>query len=552
MISGSMPDIRSKDDEGVGTWQATLAFFAGSILLYLINVDRFPHPDELYHVLAARGILETGEPRIAEGVYERVYFHTWLIAQLFSWFGESLTVARLPSIIAMAASVSMIFLWLRMQAGFTAAWIAAGIFAISPFAVDIALFARFYGLQTITFLTGALLVYCAIEAETERRWLFGFMALPCLGAAAYFQDTSLIGIAGLGLWAALRISVPWLQSDDISSILKMRALTITILAVVAGLAFGWWSGALGEVWQTYRSVPLFNKSQANEFWYYHAWYNLFYPSVWPAVGIVGLAAVVYRPGPAFFAATIFVVSLLLNSFAAPKGLRYLIYAQPFAFMLLGMGLAMILTPLGRWLRELKDQLATVLPMSLRRARSVASALVAMAIVILVVGNPATIRTITLLADITIPPERPPVDWKAAQSELEPWFDSSDVVITMAELEMLYYYDRYDLLLSASRLSEIPGGVDFDPDFRTGRPVVGSIESMTKILACYPSGVIVTNQRRWRDPNLIALPIANLIALNTKPIELPKDSKVLAFAWEDDHVAPQPEYCQGLPNFRQNR
>ena len=73
-------------DEVQASWSTTLlgAFlcFFGACLLYTINIDRFPHPDELYHILAARGLLESGEPRIAEGVYERVFAHTWLIARL--------------------------------------------------------------------------------------------------------------------------------------------------------------------------------------------------------------------------------------------------------------------------------------------------------------------------------------------------------------------------------------------------------------------------------------------------------------------------------------
>lgn len=549
MISGSMPGIRSKDHDGVATWQMALAFFAGSFLLYLININRFPHPDELYHVLAARGILETGEPRIAEGIYERVYFHTWLIAQLFAWLGDSLIVARLPSAFAMAGTVALMFVWLRHQAGFTAAWIGTGLFAISPFAVDIAQFARFYGLQTITFFTGATLVYAAVENLQNRRWQWAAMAVPCLLAAIYFQDTTLIGIVGLGTWVVLRIAVPWLQSEAVPSSQKIRAGFAILILGLLGICGAWALGLLGEAWQTYRSVPLFNRSQANEFWYYHAWYNLLYPSFWPALGIIGLAAIAYRPGPAFFAATVFILSFLLNSFAAPKSLRYLIYAQPFAFLILGMGLAMVLAPLQRWLGTLRDHLATVIPLSLRMARKTSSALIVLALGVLIVGNPAVLRTVTLLADVTIPPERPPVDWVAAQSDLQPWFEKADVVVTMAELEMLYYYDRYDILLSASRLGEIPGGQDFDPDFRTGRPVIASIDSMTKVLACYPIGIIVTNSRRWRDTDLISLPIANLIALNTKRLDLPEQSKVVAFGWDRSDIEPLPEYCEGIPSFR---
>lgn len=551
MISGSMPGIRSKDQDVLATWQIALLFFVGSFLLYLININRFPHPDELYHVLAARGILETGEPRIAEGIYERVYFHTWLIAQLFALFGDSLVTARLPSVAAMAGTVALMFIWLRHQAGIQAAWIGTSLFAISPFAVDIAQFARFYGLQTITFFAGTLLVYASVENLQNRRWQWAGLALPLLAAAVYFQETTLIGLVGLSVWVFLRISVPWLQSPDVPLSQKNTVVFSLIGLGLAGLAGAWMLGLLQEAWLTYRSVPLFNRSQANEFWYYHAWFNLLYPSFWPALGLIGLAAIAHRPGPAFFAATVFILSFLLNSFAAPKSLRYLIYAQPFAFLILGMGLAMVLVPIQRWLVGLRDNLSTALPLNLRAARRSASVLIIVALGVLIAGNPAVLRTVTLLADVTIPPERPPVDWEAARPGLQPWFDEVDVVVTMAELEMLYYYDRYDILLSASRLGEIPNGEDFDPDFRTGRPVIGSEDAIRQVIACYPSGILVTNQRRWRNTDLISLPIANLIALTTQPIELPKASKVLAFSWTSNTLEPSAADCAGLPQFNTN-
>jgi hypothetical protein len=45
--------------------------FAAAALLFSINLDRLPHPDELYQIQAAEGLLATGEPRIADGLYTR-------------------------------------------------------------------------------------------------------------------------------------------------------------------------------------------------------------------------------------------------------------------------------------------------------------------------------------------------------------------------------------------------------------------------------------------------------------------------------------------------
>ena len=104
-------------DGSMAGWLAPLALFAAACLLYSINLGRMAHPDEFHHILAAQGLLATGEPRIAEGVYTRVYLQTWLVAKSFSLFGDSLAAARVPSLIATALLVATLFAWLRREAG---------------------------------------------------------------------------------------------------------------------------------------------------------------------------------------------------------------------------------------------------------------------------------------------------------------------------------------------------------------------------------------------------------------------------------------------------
>jgi len=50
-------------------WLAPLAVLLGAVLLYCVNLDDgLTVHDELHHILAGRGLLETGEPRIADGL----------------------------------------------------------------------------------------------------------------------------------------------------------------------------------------------------------------------------------------------------------------------------------------------------------------------------------------------------------------------------------------------------------------------------------------------------------------------------------------------------
>jgi hypothetical protein len=116
---------------------APVALFLVGLAFYSINLDQPPRTDELYHVLGARGYLEHGEPRIAEGVYERARYFTAAIALLFSAFGESLVVGRLLPVVCGSLLVALLFVWVRGVAGQVAAWFAAIGYLISPFAAQV-------------------------------------------------------------------------------------------------------------------------------------------------------------------------------------------------------------------------------------------------------------------------------------------------------------------------------------------------------------------------------------------------------------------------------
>jgi hypothetical protein len=106
-------------------WLAPLVLFTITILARLPGLADLPMNDEFYTLLAARGWLLEGEPRIADGLYPRAELFTILTAQFFAALGESFVVARLPALVAGGLLVVLVFVWTRAQAGQLAAWIAA-------------------------------------------------------------------------------------------------------------------------------------------------------------------------------------------------------------------------------------------------------------------------------------------------------------------------------------------------------------------------------------------------------------------------------------------
>ncbi|WP_373488173.1 ArnT family glycosyltransferase, partial [Blastomonas sp.] len=309
-------------------WLAALVIGAATFLLYSINLERLPDGDELYHALAAQGLLETGEPSIGEhGRYWRGYPTTWLVAHSYALFGPSLTAARLPSVLLMTALVVGLFVFMRRETSATAAWIGAGLFAVSPFALAVAQFARFYSLQGLAFFIAAWLVYRQI-GQPWPLWRHVAAAVPAallLAFAVYLQPTTLLGIAGLGLWAIGALLLPWLVDSTVPARVKLYVVAgLLVTGLVAAMA-AWALGLVDALWMRYRSTMLFNELQGENFLFYHLWYMLYYPTLWTLSGILAVLALIDRPRLAGFALTIFVTGFLLNSFAAAKSLRYIFY-----------------------------------------------------------------------------------------------------------------------------------------------------------------------------------------------------------------------------------
>jgi hypothetical protein len=536
-------------------WAAPALVFLGACLVYAINLDRLPHPDELYQILPAEGLLATGEPRLADGLYTRAYAQTWLIAQSIRLFGDSLPAARLSSVLGVAAAATLLFVWLRGAAGAGAAWLGAVGYALSPMAVDTAQFARIYGVQTGAFTLACVLAYAALAPATRggrgRRLALLALALPPLVLAAHLQPTTLFGAAGLGLWGAGALALPFLADPAVPPRRKRAGLAAVAALGLVLVAGAWASGLLGELWREYRSTPIFNQANRNEFWFYHGWFSLLYPSLWPLTGVLALAALAASPRPAAMALAVFAVGFLLNSFGASKALRYIAYAQPFLFALWGMGLAALWRQLAAVVSRLAADLAASLPALLAGpagGRRLARFLVGGAVLFLLLANPAWVRTVTLLADVPVPGEEPSPDWAAARPALDPLLDRVPVVVTTEELGAQYYLGRFDVRFSPSKLGELPEDQrrEFAPDPRTGRPVVSTVESLRLIFDCHPEGLFLLASRQWGREHLFNEAVRRLILERAERVPLPPRARVTAYAWKRPDGAPRPAACATIP------
>lgn len=536
-------------DKGVG-WLLGSGLCLASFLLYLINLDQpSENSDEFYHMLAARGLLSTGEPRIAEGFYWRGYLFTQLVAVSFRVLGESLVAARMPSVIATVLVVLLLFLWIRREAGPIAAVLVAGLYAISPFAVEIAQFCRFYALQTLAFLGATRLVVEVLSRPARPAFQGGrLLAAAMLTALAlHLQPTTYLGLAALASWVVPVLVLRLLKRSDLSRSVRLAWLVGGALVILGGLATAVVSGKLTELWNLYREPPLFNIPMKEQFWFYYVWYLLLYPTLWTSIGILAILAIIRAPVPGGVATVVFAVSFVLSSFGGSKGLRYIAYAQPFLFVIWGLAIAAVLPALATTMCRLAERLEGVLTGFGVAARTVSRALVVAALAILLLANPFWLRTASVLADRPLGPETPDTDWRRAASVLLPLLRDAVVVVNTEELGPLFYFDRHDITFNPSKLAELPveSRFDFARDPRTGRPVIGSLEALESIVRCSPSGLFLAPAVHWRRPYLATPEAVALLERLAEPVEMPAESHVFAYRWRQETPTPV-ESCRGLP------
>jgi hypothetical protein len=526
-------------------WLGPVVLGCLALVVRLVHLDHLTRTDELYHFLAAQSWLAEGQLRIAEGIYDRTALFTILIAKLFGLFGESLVVARLPSVIAGTALVVAVFLWTRSVAGSLAAVMAALLLALDPEAIEISQFLRFYALHGLLFWLGSVAVYQLVTSPPPtlgRTLLLAAGAALCLYSAYYLQVTTLIGLAGLGAWAVLTLSLPWLVTS--SPRMKWSIAAGATLAAVAAVAILTEMGVVADYLAYYRRAGPYGPEKRDAVWFYHYLLTVYYPTLWPLVAPAVVVGLAYRPRPTAFCASVAGVALMLHSFAGAKDMRYVYYAIPFLFVLWGIALAEIWPRLRLFLEDVGTRTLGWLRLG-RLGRPGMYAVLGVALLFTIAANGAFVRTTATMFDVIIPPAQRPADWTAARQALAPWLADAAIVVTTSELETLYHLGRYEVLISQGRLSEIADRREFDLDPRTGRPVIAAPQSLALLMDCYPSGLIVTTDARWRNPVQLVDAVADLIVARAEEIDVPGFG-MRAYAWRQPDDARRAEACARLP------
>lgn len=506
------------------------ALFIAALLTRLFELGNPAlQADELLHLYAARSVLHDNTLTIFSGVYERAADFSHLVAASLWLFGDGPATLRLPSAIAGALLVALVYAWLRAEAGRGPAVLAALLLCFMAPAVDLAQFARPYAVQGLLFFVGAGLLY-RLVARTMPWPTAAFsaaVAVVTLVEAIRLEMVTAVGLAALSIWLALYLT--W----RVRARVPLWALALAWLSALAAIAIALQTETGAALWQDYRSARLWALPNRDDpLYYYHQWGKAG-GLMLDLLPVAAAAAIAIRPRVALHCSAMLTVGLLLHSFAGMKADRFAAYLLPYYACIWGVAAWPLLTGL----RQLATTRLVALGVGRAGLRLFDAALLGVCAISVVHATP---MLVDVWRDILIPSyDRPRVDnrqqsWREAGPALRDLARRSALFVADDELLADYYVARPDLVWNQSRLLEARPSVDFARDHRTGLPVIGSNSSLERAFACFDSGLLL----------LANVPAPTLALIQSHARAIPVEPPLAAFTWSG-RQGPPGQDCSGL-------
>lgn len=510
-----------------------LTFVAIVARLIGVGIDHLPVGDEMFHILSAQSWALDGSLSIADGIYNRAALFTKSIGVMFTLFGDSLVIARLPALIFGILWVLILYVWVDKHAGRLAAWIAAVLFCLAPHAIELSLYSRMYTVQGVTFLLGAIMAFSIATHDYPpgKKLLMLAGIIACFSLAVHLHEVTLVGLVALITALVVDYSVQHRQFFTNKKSLSLAILFLLVLmAVVFIFLYLYWE-SLNPYWQKYVTPALAN--QDSDVRYYHKLMIDSYPVLWSLLPLAAIVAIYTKPRVGLFCVTLFIVIFLLHTIAGRKAERYIYYGLPFLFTIWGIAVAVIIPYLNSLLNDMSHSLRTnYFPVAkASQFDLVFKSLFAFIVVIFMLsGSNSFLRTVNIWQGESYYFGTKLSNWEKAVPGLKTLIADAPVVITTNFPKTLYYFDRFDVAFSPVIVADVLHGQEGAIDPRNGRPAIGTIDSLQQVFDKYPHGIFVGEKSEWRNRFRMTEEAADFIETHARQVELPAGARIVAYTW----------------------
>jgi len=153
--------------------------------------------------------------------------------------------------------VAGVFWWTWRVAGRTAALSAALLLALSPEAIYVSQFIRFYAWHALLIWIGGGALFLAVHPPArasirKRIVLAAFAALVLVGALS-LQVTTIIAVLGIGFWLLLDPFASWAVRESRRHPRRLAAVVAGMLILAAtAMLIAFRTGIVAGLWSSYR------------------------------------------------------------------------------------------------------------------------------------------------------------------------------------------------------------------------------------------------------------------------------------------------------------
>jgi hypothetical protein len=205
--------------------------------------------DESRLAMAARGILETGLPRLPSGwIYTRGLLATYLTAPSLALLGATDFSARLPAVLAGTALIPVGYLLGREVAGRLGGLFVAAFLAGHPSLVVWSRQAWFYALYVLIFGTALLFTLRALRSGQVRDQL---LAGAFVGLSAFAHEVGVFLLVPMAAQAAIGVYRDWTRArawvGPLASLAVVAVAALVLFLLVTRLRADSLVGAYGEI-----------------------------------------------------------------------------------------------------------------------------------------------------------------------------------------------------------------------------------------------------------------------------------------------------------------
>ena len=495
--------------------------------------------DELFHVVAAQSLVETGEPTIPhEGRYGRALPVSRITALCIKWIGSSEFALRLPWILVNIAFIAAAFVIIRRLFDPLLAVIVCAVLAFAPIELQIAREVRMYGLLQLLYFVGSFLFLTALEWDSSPTG-------PALAAPHAQRRSGLVrgaillaAACGILLFAVtihpLAINFPIAvgayclvmilfvaTKQGVRRSLRSRYTVLLLLMAIAVAAVAWIRPELvARLVRTATERAPWDK--IDKPFQYYRWFFMYHFPMFTVLCLIGTVLLIRDYGRrGLFVACSFLPLIVMHFtfFTGRVKERYITYILPFFFILACYAIAQM----GWRLYKHLDQEWR------RKARlTVIATIIALIPVAHLLIAPWLYETISGVQS-GWPRAK---NWQSVRSTLHQLADEG-IILTTKPLETTYYSGRYpDYLLRTAAYGE--GYRDHDAQ-RGDQTIpirwVTDEATLGRVLDAHDRVYVVSPNSTWSNDAFVDEDMRSLIEQRMKRVPHGGDRKIFIYSKE---------------------